>query len=25
VDGVLQVSLPLAPGKERVPQEIPVN
>ena len=25
VDGVLQVSLPLAPGKERVSHEIPVN
>jgi HSP20 family protein len=24
-DGVLQVSLPLAPGKERVSHEIPVN
>ncbi len=25
VDGVLQVSLPLVPGKERVSHEIPVN
>jgi HSP20 family protein len=25
VDGVLQVSLPMAPGKERVSHEIPVN